>query len=175
MDKPRLLYGNAMVLFLTPLAAAIIVPLYGYRVGYDAFEWWVFAIFMLTCGCSSRSERDVKRRMSSFTAVIDQGDKSAAAKFYSADFRWTTSEKKKKKKKNAAKRYVAEILDIGGRSRFTTNIDKLIIKDDNKIVMKVQFHQRFSVGQGQAGSVTWDARLTWTREEGKWVISAIKS
>ena len=52
MDKPRLLYGNVAVLILTPIAAAIIVPLYGFSVGYDAFEWSVFALFMIATGLS---------------------------------------------------------------------------------------------------------------------------
>ena len=52
MDKPRLMYGNALVLILTPIAAAIIVPLYGYHVGYDSFEWSMFAVFMITTGLS---------------------------------------------------------------------------------------------------------------------------
>jgi len=52
MDKPRLLYPNVVVLVFIPIAAAIIVPLYGYTVGYDAFEWSVFAVFMMATGLS---------------------------------------------------------------------------------------------------------------------------
>ena len=52
MDKPRLLYANAAILLLSPIAALIIVPLYGFTVGYDAFEWSVFAAFMMATGLS---------------------------------------------------------------------------------------------------------------------------
>ena len=52
MDKPRLLYVNAAILLLSPIAALIIVPLYGFTVGYDAFEWSVFAAFMMATGLS---------------------------------------------------------------------------------------------------------------------------
>ncbi len=52
MDKPRLLYANTAILLLSPIAAAIIVPLYGFTVGYDAFEWSVFAAFMMATGLS---------------------------------------------------------------------------------------------------------------------------
>lgn len=52
MDKPRLLYVNAAILLLTPIVAAVVVPLYGFTVGYDAFEWSVFAVFMMATGLS---------------------------------------------------------------------------------------------------------------------------
>ena len=52
MKKPPLIWLNTLVLTLTPLSAAVFVPLYGWRVGFDAFEWSMFFVFMMFTGLS---------------------------------------------------------------------------------------------------------------------------
>lgn len=52
MQKPSILWLNLAVLALTPLAAAILVPLYGAIYGFDWFEWAMFAFFMMATGLS---------------------------------------------------------------------------------------------------------------------------
>ena len=43
---------NALILTTTPLLAVSVVPYYGYKVGYDGFEWSVFILFMALTGMS---------------------------------------------------------------------------------------------------------------------------
>ncbi len=43
---------NTLILTSTPLIALTIVPYYGYRVGYDLFEWAMFMLFMGLTGLS---------------------------------------------------------------------------------------------------------------------------
>ena len=52
MKKPPIIWTNILVLFLTPAAALIFVPLYGFTIGYDLFEWSMFILFMAATGLS---------------------------------------------------------------------------------------------------------------------------
>ena len=45
-------WRNVLLFSLTPLAAAVLVPLYGIRYGYDWFEWLLFVLMMGFCGMS---------------------------------------------------------------------------------------------------------------------------
>lgn len=51
-SKPVPIWQNILVLFGTPIAAAIAVPLYGYYTGFSGFEWACFGFFMLATGLS---------------------------------------------------------------------------------------------------------------------------
>ena len=46
MEKAPINWTNMLLFSLTPLFAVILVPLYGYYIGYDLFEWSVFGLFM---------------------------------------------------------------------------------------------------------------------------------
>ncbi len=52
MTKPPFILENLAVLTLTPLLAVTVVPLYGFYVGYDGFEWLMFVLFLLATGFS---------------------------------------------------------------------------------------------------------------------------
>jgi stearoyl-CoA desaturase (delta-9 desaturase) len=52
MNKPPLLVVNASVLTLTPILALTVVPVYGFYVGYDLFEWSMFFLFLFVSGFS---------------------------------------------------------------------------------------------------------------------------
>ena len=52
MNKAPINLANMLLFSLTPLLAVILVPLYGYLVGYDLYEWLVFLGMMLFCGLS---------------------------------------------------------------------------------------------------------------------------
>ncbi len=52
MEKAPFKVPNLIVLTLTPLLAAALVPWYGFAVGFDAFEWSAFAAFMAITGLS---------------------------------------------------------------------------------------------------------------------------
>ena len=51
-QKQPLLWLNVIILTLTPLAAAIAVPLYAWKVGFDSYEWLLFGVFMILTGLS---------------------------------------------------------------------------------------------------------------------------
>lgn len=52
MEKAPINWTNMLLFSLTPLFAVTLVPLYGYYIGYDLFEWSVFGLFMAFCGLS---------------------------------------------------------------------------------------------------------------------------
>ena len=52
MSKPPLSVLNISVLTLTPLLALTVVPVYGFYVGYDLFEWLIFFLFLSASGLS---------------------------------------------------------------------------------------------------------------------------
>ncbi|MCZ6633252.1 MAG: acyl-CoA desaturase [bacterium] len=51
-QKPPLRLANSLILLLTPFLALVAVPWYGYRVGFDLFEWSIFAVYMALTGLS---------------------------------------------------------------------------------------------------------------------------
>ena len=50
--KPPFIPQNLAVLGMTPIAAAILVPLYALSYGFDWYEWFWFAFFMVATGIS---------------------------------------------------------------------------------------------------------------------------
>ncbi|MEX2132112.1 MAG: fatty acid desaturase [Pseudohongiellaceae bacterium] len=52
MRKTPINWTNMLLFSMTPLAAVILVPLYGYYVGYDVFEWAMFLLLLAFCGLS---------------------------------------------------------------------------------------------------------------------------
>lgn len=52
MQKPPINWTNTLLFSLTPLAAVILVPWYGFSQGYDLYEWIVFVLLMGFCGMS---------------------------------------------------------------------------------------------------------------------------
>ena len=52
MQKPPIIWHNAIILTLTPLLAAVLIPLYGFTVGFHWSEWAVFGFFMAMTGFS---------------------------------------------------------------------------------------------------------------------------
>jgi len=52
MQKPPIIWHNAIILTLTPIAAVVLVPWYGFKIGFDWFEWGMFALFMAMTGFS---------------------------------------------------------------------------------------------------------------------------
>ena len=51
-EKADINWTNMLLFSITPLLAFSIVPLYGFRHGYDTFEWIVFFILLLFSGMS---------------------------------------------------------------------------------------------------------------------------
>ncbi len=50
--KAPLIWANVIILTATPIAAAIAIPLYAVKVGFDSYEWLMFALFMILTGLS---------------------------------------------------------------------------------------------------------------------------
>ncbi len=49
-QKPPFIWTNVLVLGITFLMAITVVPLYGIRTGFDAFEWTVFGVLLMCTG-----------------------------------------------------------------------------------------------------------------------------
>lgn len=52
MQKPPINWTNAIVLTLTPIAALVFIPWYGFTTGFTLFEWLMFGFFMAMTGFS---------------------------------------------------------------------------------------------------------------------------
>ena len=51
-EKAPINWINMLLFSLTPAFAVVLVPLYGYFFGYDAYEWIIFILLMGFCGIS---------------------------------------------------------------------------------------------------------------------------
>ena len=51
-NKAPINWTNMILFTVTPALAATLVPAYGWIVGFDAFEWSMFATMMVFCGMS---------------------------------------------------------------------------------------------------------------------------